>query len=70
MCIRDRNYTSIACFSPDANKTNASENISPYKLSIDNYIIPSPVSYTHLDVYKRQIYNFHNTIFVFNKSDF
>ncbi len=36
-----QNYTSIACFSPDANETNAGDKISPYKLSIENYIIPS-----------------------------
>lgn len=49
-----QNYTSIACFSPDANKTNASENISPYKLSIDNYIIPSlmPIDDKYKQAYK------------------
>lgn len=36
-----QNNTSIACFSPDANETNAGDKISPYKLSIENYIIPS-----------------------------
>lgn len=36
-----QNYTSIACFSPDANETNAGDKLSPYKLSIENYIIPS-----------------------------
>lgn len=49
-----QNYTSIACFSPDANETNAGEKISPYKLSIDNYIIPSlmPIDDKYKQAYK------------------
>lgn len=32
-----QDYVSIACFSPDANETNAGDEISPYKLNICNY---------------------------------
>lgn len=49
-----QDYTSIACFSPDANETNAGDKISPYKLSIDNYIIPSlmPIADNDKQAYK------------------
>lgn len=39
--VLTQDYVSIACFNSDANETNASDEISSYKLSIDNYIIPS-----------------------------
>lgn len=39
--VLTQDYVSIACFSSNANETNSSNKISPYKLSIDNYIIPS-----------------------------
>ena len=39
--VLTQDYVSIACFSSKANETNANDKISPYKLSIDNYIIPS-----------------------------
>lgn len=43
--------TSLACFSPNANELYTGDKISPYKLSIENYIIPSlmPIS----DEYKK-----------------
>lgn len=52
--VLTQDYVSIACFSSKANETNANDKISPYKLSIDNYIIPSlmPID----DKYK-QAYN-------------
>lgn len=39
--VLTQDYTAIACFSPDANEVNANDKISPYKLCIENYIIPS-----------------------------
>ena len=52
--VLTQDYVSIACFSSKANETNANDKISPCKLSIDNYIIPSlmPID----DKYK-QAYN-------------
>ena len=52
--VLTQDYVSIACFNSKANETNANDKISPYKLSIDNYIIPSlmPID----DKYK-QAYN-------------
>ncbi len=49
-----QDYTSIACFSPNANETNAGDKISPYKLSIENYIIPSlmPIADNYKQAYK------------------
>ena len=49
-----QDYTSIACFSPNANETNASDKISPYKLSIENYIIPSlmPIADNYRQAYE------------------
>lgn len=49
-----QDYVSIACFSSKANETNASDKISPYKLSIENYITPSlmPINDKYKQAYK------------------
>lgn len=52
--VLTQDYVSIACFSSKANETNASDKISPYKLSIENYIIPSlmPIDDKYKQAYK------------------
>lgn len=49
-----QDYTSISCFSPDANESNAGDEISPYRLNIGNYITPSlmPITEKHKQAYE------------------
>ena len=61
MCIRDRNCSSSPCVVPTVRsykKGVSGLHGKKYSSAICSVTSPSwPVSYTHLDVYKRQVYN-------------
>ena len=54
MCIRDRGYTLMYVLQ-DAHITALSQIIHIEVVYIFHLVAPLPVSYTHLDVYKRQV---------------
>ena len=60
MCIRDRKYVNELVFTTENDTTTIYQQsvIKPYwkrtNSRVSTYVVP--VSYTHLDVYKRQIY--------------
>ena len=55
MCIRDRVTDTFVLSVEEANLTSANTDITGWNICISTNM--TAVSYTHLDVYKRQVYN-------------
>ena len=54
MCIRDRIYTSGSTGKPKGVKISHKSLSNYISWAVDTYVNNEAVSYTHLDVYKRQ----------------